>query len=89
MKNPLPIRRELTLAYVVSVFVALLMTGASVAGLVVGSSLYAPIDPKLFPLFVGQDALNLVLGLPVLLGAMWLARRGSLIGLLLWPGALF
>ena len=37
----------------------------------------------------GGDAANLILGLPVLLGAMWLARRGSLFGLLLWPGALF
>ena len=37
----------------------------------------------------GGDAANLILGLPALLGAMWLARRGSLIGLLLWPGALF
>ena len=27
--------------------------------------------------------------LPILLGSMWLARRGSLIGLLLWPGALW
>jgi hypothetical protein len=27
--------------------------------------------------------------MPLLLGSMWLAWRGSLIGLLLWPGALF
>ena len=27
-------------------------------------------------------------GLPILLGSMWLARRGKLIGLILWPGAL-
>jgi hypothetical protein len=40
-------------------------------------------------LFVGQDALNLIVALPILLGAMWLSRRGSLIGLLLWPGILF
>lgn len=36
----------------------------------------------------GGDAANLIL-VPILLGSMWLARRGSLIGLLLWPGALF
>ena len=30
-----------------------------------------------------------LLVLPILLGSMWLARRGSLAGLLLWPGALF
>jgi len=38
---------------------------------------------------MGGDAANLILGLPVLLGSVWLARRGSLIGLLLWPSALF
>jgi hypothetical protein len=47
------------------------------------------LEAKMLPLFVGQDALNLVVGLPILLGSLWLARRGALIGLLLWPGALF
>ncbi len=28
-------------------------------------------------------------GLPILLGSMWVAHRGKLIGLLLWTGALF
>jgi len=32
---------------------------------------------------------NLFIGLPILLGSMWLAWRGKLIGLLLWSGALF
>jgi hypothetical protein len=32
---------------------------------------------------------NLAIGLPILLGSMWMARRGKLTGLLLWPGALF
>lgn len=32
---------------------------------------------------------NLFIGLPILLGSMWSARRGSLMGLLFWPGALF
>jgi hypothetical protein len=30
---------------------------------------------------------NLGVALPVLLASMWSARRGSLLGLLLWPGA--
>jgi pilus assembly protein TadC len=38
--------------------------------------------------FLAQDALAIVLGLPILLGSIWLARRGSLIGMLPWPGAL-
>jgi hypothetical protein len=83
------IRRDLTLAYVASLLVALVMTVASVAALVDWGRVYPGIEPKMLPLFVGQDALNIIVGLPVLLGSMWLARRGSLIGLLLWPGALF
>ena len=43
----------------------------------------------LVPGFLAQDAYNLVVGLPILLASLWLARRGSFIGLLLWPGALF
>ncbi|HTH69979.1 MAG TPA: hypothetical protein VL493_01785 [Candidatus Saccharimonadales bacterium] len=81
--------RDLSLAYLASTVVAVLMTVASAVGLISGSSIYAGPDAKLLPLFVGQDALNILVGLPVLLGSMWLARRGSLIGLLLWPGALF
>jgi hypothetical protein len=39
--------------------------------------------------FVGQDTANLVIGLPILLGTLLLTRRGSLVGLLLLPGALY
>lgn len=34
-------------------------------------------------------AFNLVVGMPLLLGSMWLTRRGSFAGLLLWPSAHF
>jgi len=81
--------RDLSLAYLASIVVAVLMTVASAVGLISGPSIYAGPDAKLLPLFIGQDALNIFVGLPVLLGSMWLAHRGSLIGLLLWPGALF
>jgi hypothetical protein len=37
---------------------------------------------------VATEVINLVVGLPALLGPMWLARRGRLVGLLCWPGAL-
>jgi hypothetical protein len=34
------------------------------------------------------DLFTLVVSLPLLLGSMWLARRGRLLGLLCWPGVL-
>lgn len=80
---------DLKLAYAASMLVAIVMTIVSVAGLIDLDRVYPGIETKMLPLFVGQDALNIVVGLPILLGSMWLARRGSLIGLLLWPGALF
>jgi hypothetical protein len=83
------LQRSLGLAYIGSIVVAVLMTVASVAGLVDSDRTYPGVDVALLPLFVGQDALNLLVGLPILFGSMWLARRGALIGLLLWPGALF
>ena len=82
----LPIKRDLTLAYLMSGIVALIMSVASVAGLLYGSHIYPASQVSSN---TGTDALNLVVGLPILLVSMWLARRGSLIGLLCWPGALF
>jgi hypothetical protein len=83
----LPIRCNLTLAYAISLVIAALMAVASVAGLLYQTIIY-PTD-ELLQAFVPNDVVNLVIGLPILLGSMWLARRGRLIGLLLWPGALF
>ena len=100
--NTLLIKRDLTPAYRSSLFVAVLMAVVSVAGIVLGygAGLYGA-DPEdalgvreaeaglLLPGLLGQDVFNLVVGVPFLLGSMWLARRGSVAGLLLWPGALF
>jgi hypothetical protein len=97
----LPIRHPLTLAYRSSLVVAVLIAVVSATGLLFGSAeLYGP-DPKravgvteaeaglLVPGFLALDIYNLIVGLPILLTLLWLAYRGSLMGLLLWPGALF
>ncbi len=85
-RHPLPVTRDLRLIYELSLAVALLMTGASTAGLLYPERLYPTED--LLQSSVPNDVVNLVVGLPLLLGSMWLTRRGRLIGLLLWPGAL-
>ncbi len=85
----LPLRRDLSVAYASSLMVALALAAASIAGLVLGSNgVYDPESP-LVQVSRGGDAANLFLGLPILLGSILLAKRGSLLGLLLWPGALF
>ena len=83
----LPLRRELTGVYASSLIVALSMAFASLAGLLYQTAIYPTNDLLLS--FVPSDAFNLAVGLPVLLGSMWLARRGALAGLLSLPGALF
>lgn len=83
----LPIRGNPSVLYALSLLIALLMAAASAAGLLVSTTIYPTDD--LLQSFVPNDVVNLCIGLPILLGSMWLARRGKLIGLLLWPGALF
>ena len=83
----LPIRRDLTLSYALSLAIAILMAVASVAGLLRRDVIY-PTD-ELLRSFVPNDVVNILIGLPILLGSLWLARRDKLIGLLFWPGALF
>lgn len=84
--SQLPITRDLSSAYTLSLAIALLMAGLSLGGLLYPSSLYS--TGELRQSFVANDVVNLLIGLPILLGSMWLTRREKLVGLLLWPGAL-
>ena len=84
--KPLPLKRPLTDASNLSRLVAVLMGAASLLGLLFPSAIYA--TPALQQSFLTNDVVNIIIGLPVLLGSMWFARHGSLLGLLLWPGAL-
>jgi hypothetical protein len=83
----LPLRRNLTLMYTLSFIITILMAVASVAGILYQTIIY-PTD-ELLQSFLPTDAAILFIGLPVMLGSMWLTWRGKLIGLLFWPGALF
>lgn len=83
----LPVARQLKLVYFASLFIALLTAAASAAGLLRTDVIYP--SPELQQSFVANDMITLVLGLPLLLGSMWLAWRGHFIGLLFWPGAIF
>ncbi len=88
-------------AYWLSLAVVLLMALVSAGDLGLGLSGLYGFDRKaglgitastagvLVPGFLAEDLFNLVVGVPLLLGTLWFARRGSLFGLLLLPGALF
>lgn len=83
----LPVVRSLTLAYALSLAVAAIMTVTALTGILFANSVY-PTD-ELRQSFVPTDVVNLGIGVPILLASLWLARRDQLVGLLLWPGALF
>ena len=85
--NHLPVRDNLALLYACSLLIAVLMTVTSVASLRYSALVYP--TNELLQTFMPNDVVNLFIGMPILLGSMWLARRGKLIGLLCWPGALF
>jgi hypothetical protein len=73
--------------YVVSLVLAVLQVASALIGLISPATTYP--SEALQQAFLANDIVNLVIGVPILLGAMWLARRGRLAGLLLWSGALF
>jgi hypothetical protein len=83
----LPFKGNLAWIYTLSFLVAILMVAASLAGLLYSTITY-PTD-ELLRSFLPTDVSILFIGLPMLLGSMWLTQRGRPIGLLLWPGALF
>jgi len=76
---------DITTPRILSMIVAVLMGLMSLVGLILPEWIYPSED--LIQNFVPNDVINLFIGLPILLGSMWLTQRGSLVGLLLWPGA--
>jgi hypothetical protein len=79
-------RGPIPAVYASSLLVALLLAVGSAGGLLFPSHLYP--TEELRQSFLANDVANLAIGLPALLGSMWLARWGRLVGLLLWPGTL-
>jgi hypothetical protein len=84
----MPVKDELNFAVFAAGLVALLLLAASAAGLLYGDVLYDP-DPLILPQLYGQDAISIIVGLPLLVGSTLMARRGSVRGLLLLMGAFF
>jgi hypothetical protein len=79
--------RPLSTVFMLSIVVAGLMTALSLSGLFFPLEMYPGEDLR--QSFLANDVVNLVIGLPILLGMLWLFRRRNLLGLLGLPGALF
>jgi hypothetical protein len=79
--------RHLSTIFTLSIAIAGLMTSLSLTGLLFPLETYP--NEELRQSFVTNDVVNLLIGLPALLSALWLLRLGKLPGLLGLPGALF
>lgn len=84
--NKLPLKVRPTGPQFLSYVVAILTVICSTSGLLFHETLYPTAELK--QTFVANDVVNLIFGLPILLGSIWLAKNGRLTGLLVWPGAL-
>ena len=82
----LPLTSDIKTARILSLVIAGLMGILSLAGLLVPGRIYP--SEELLQSFLPNDVVNLFIGLPILLGSLYLTRRGVLVGLLLLPGAL-
>jgi len=58
----------------------------SAAGLAFPERVYP--SNHLVQTFLTNDIINLIIGIPILVGSIWFTGREKLAGLLLWPGAL-
>jgi uncharacterized membrane protein len=83
----LPVRYRLALFYFFSTSIVILMVVVSAGGIINRAAIYP--TEELLRTFAANDVVNLFIGVPILLGSMWLAWRGKIFGLLCWPGALF
>lgn len=86
MNTQFPVKSKLRLSYPLSFVISLFMASLSLAGLLYPDKLYPA--SELRSSFTPNDVVNLFIGLPILLGSMWLTAHAKLIGLLAWPGAL-
>lgn len=83
----LSITRSLKTCQQLTAVLAVLLLLTSLAALLLADFVYP--DAALRRSFLSNDVVNLVIGLPALIIALWLTRRGKFLGLMIWSGALF
>jgi hypothetical protein len=84
--SPFPVTGDITLSRILTYVVATLLGLLSVAGLVFPENIYK--SGLLVETYMTNDVINLVVGIPILIGSVWFTNRNNLAGLLCWPGAL-
>lgn len=85
-KTELPLRKAIKRPWIISISIAILMTIMSLMGLIFPEFTYK--TDILIQTFFPNDVVNIIIGIPFLIGSIWLVGRDRLVGLLLWPGAM-
>ena len=81
------LKNNLKILHILSLIIALFVALVSIISILFKDSFY--LTENLIQTFVPNDIVNLIIGLPFLLISLWLTKKGKIIGLLCWPGALF
>lgn len=87
LNTRLPIKLNLNFVYINTIILVIIVLGVSIIGILFQHNLYPTYELSVG--FVSNDILNLIVGIPIILITMVSAKRGNLIGLLCYPGALF
>ena len=85
-ENRLPLKKKLSKTYLTSFLIACLTSIVSISSLFLRDDFYQ--TEGLIQTFVTNDVINLSIGIPILLLSIFWTKRGKLIGLLFWKGAL-
>jgi len=76
------------IVYTNSIFIAILAVTATLSGLF-WKGLYKHDTISMAAQAMGQDLITLLIGVPILLGSLYLIRKNSLRGSLIWMGTIF
>lgn len=89
MQRQLPMAGDITLVSRMTGLLLPLLAGSAIAGLTLGPRGWYDAAATTYPSFLGQDAITLTLGVPMLAASAWAGRHGSTRALFCWIGLLF
>ena len=85
-QNKLPVKQKLTIYYIFSIIIAILVAGAAFLGIFFSSFVFP--TEELRQAYMVTDVSNLTLIIPLLILSICLTLYKKLIGLLFWPGVI-
>lgn len=85
-KDNFPLAGDITLPVYMTIAVTILMVVASIGSLLFPESIYSSDEQR--AAFLTNDVVNLLVGVPMMLITISMARRRKLLSLVIWPGAL-